>query len=287
MRLKKRMLAMLAMMAVIVSVVATPATSSAEEQLTAGEYLNMMAAAQAGMTSVRMNVTAVLKEKSGTVTYATDTATSTNPVAMETNTTMTVEEKKGQDFQSSEHSYLVPDAAGTYWEYTDYGEGIGWVKQKADITATDFNTVMSTSAVTEFDASMLSKLKVESDSTMVGDKECVVVTGQITGKTIWKMIGSIDKSLKKEYKALKKCKPIGVTYYIDKATSYPVKMTFALNAFVKSYLKKDKSMKDLRKEFKSVSLEISYSDINAVSVVLPQEALNAVDYDSLYDSIYY
>lgn len=286
MKLKKRILAMIAMMAVIASVVAAPAVSSAEEELTAEAWLNKMAEASAGMTSVRVSMTVSAKLKSGTMTYNAETATSTNPVAMETLTTVTIKDKKNTD-ESSTHSYLVPDAQGTYWEYTDYGEGLGWVKEKQDMTGFDLNALLSTPQATTFDTSMMSKLKKESDSTMVGDKECVVVTAQITGKAIWKVMGSMDKSLKKEYKALKKCKPIGVTYYIDKATGYPVKMTFALNAFARSYLKKDKSMKELRKEFKTASLEISYSDINAVSIVLPQEALNAVDIESLYNSIYY
>lgn len=286
MKLKKRILAMITMAAVLLGVAAAPAVSSAEEQMTGEAYLNMMAAASAGMTSERISMSAAIKLKSGTMLYEIDAAASTNPYATETTTTMTLIEKKSQD-SSSTHSYLVPDAAGTYWEYTDYGEGIGWVKEKYDMTTAELNELTAASTVTEFDTSRLSKIKLQSESTMVNDKECAAVTAQITGKALWKTMVSMDKSLKKEYKFLKKCKPIGITYYIEKATGYPVKMTFSLNAFAKSYLKKDKSMKDLRKEFKSVSLEISYSDINAVSIVLPQEALNAVDIDSLYNSIYY
>lgn len=284
MKKKNKILAMLMMLAVLINIAATPATSSAAE--TAKEYLDNMAAASATITSSKVNVKAVANLKSyGKMTFSLDETITSNPVAISMNMNMDLGLVMGvllgqqtMDMQM----YIAPDATGAYWEYIN--DGTMWVKQKMDLTTTDINTV-ATTASGQFDTSMISKLKIKSESTMVGDKECVAIAGQITGKTIWKELGKVDKSYKKEFKAFKKCKPVTFTYYIDKATNYPVKLTVGLNAFIKGYLKADKEMKEYRKEFKSVSLEMNYSDINAVpAIVVPQEALNAID-SAAYDTL--
>lgn len=280
MKLKKRILAMITMAAVLISVAAAPAKSSAASA--AQDYLDNMVAATAAVNSVDMTVDVTWKTKDmGTITFNMASTSINNPMSMkmDMNVDMGVilAAMLGQRVMNMQ-MYLAPDATGTYYMYMY--DGMMWTKDKMDGVTT---STLQMANPTSFDTSLFSKLTVKSESEMVGDKECVVVSAQITGKTIWKTIKAMDKSMAKEFKMLKKCKPITVNYYIEKATNLPVQTTMNMNPFIKSYLKKDKEMKELRKSHKSLSIVMNYGNYNnATQIVVPQEALNASSTSGLY-----
>lgn len=280
MKLKKRILAIVAMAAVLISVAAAPAKSSAASA--AVDYLNNMAAASAAVNSLDSTMDITLQTKDmGTITMNMVTTSVNNPLGvkmdMNVDVGLILSALLGQRVMNMQ-MYVAPDATGTYYMYMY--DGVMWTKDVIDGVTT--STLQMTNP-TSFDTSLFSKLAVKSESEIVGDKDCVVVSAQITGKTIWKLMKAVDKSTAKEMKVLKKCKPVTVNYYIDKATNLPVQVNTNLNPFIKSYLKKDKEMKDLRKSYKSLSVVMTYSNYdNTAPIVVPQEALNASSTSGLY-----